>query len=733
MQNLMRTAHQSGRPIAKDFPGRLLLLCLALILPRPSFAFDGTIDVTDTHQSARGDTGTFDTFSRRDAYSVGQRLPLSSHLFLDLRVRRLRELSGSEASGQRVETERITNQPSFLLNYDQTGLRLGLTGGWQERTVTADVGGGSDQEQYQFGATLDADPTRTTDLNANWGHSVIERPDAAGRSETREYTGVLRLRQKLARSYDVGYRYSARSSNLLQQDTRQVFQSHLVEFSGTPTRGAFTSNFRARSQLFRQEVETGSAGLSRVLLVPQNASLTLDDTPDVLDPLEGDPEPVLGLFDGDLDGSTVINVGDSASPVREFGGDYRNIQLDFGEEQEIAGAALYVDRQILLPELFEWHVFVTDDPEGRTWTEVSRAEANVVYEEFGDLRQGWSVSFQTPRNTRHFKLVDVKLGQTLPNLFVTELEVYREDRTEVAKTIDDSQNHRFDATLGYQLTKNLRLGSQTTLRRRSFDESSKDLDEMTQSVSSHWAKGSFLLTGRLGIQRLWSDTRRNTDLVDYSIAARQKWLDDELVATLTWNQSEDQSSDLNRTTASVSMTTRWNPTGRLQVSQRLSRGTRDDEEYLDKSTSMLASTTLRGRPITALTIYLTRTDRWVDREAGTGFEQFRDTSLSANWNPLPLISLSSYVTYQQRDESDWLLRNSLGWSPLPGGRAEFRLSGNTFSDTRTDNTRYSSEASVRWAVRPRVTVDASVESARVKLSGKTTTPIGTSVHLRWSF
>lgn len=733
MQNLMRTADQSGRPNPKHLPGRFLLLCFALILPQPSFAIDGTVDVTDTHQNARGGSGTFDTFSRRDAYSIGQRLPLSSRLFVDLRFRRLRELSGSEASGQRLETERITNQPSFLINYDQTGLRLGLTGGWQERTVTTDVGDGTDQEQYQFGATLDADPTRTTGLNANWGHSVIERPSLTGRIETREHTGVFRLKQQLARSYDAAYRYSARSSNLLQTDTRQIFQSHLLEFSGTPTQGTFTSNFRARSQLFRQEVETGTAGLGRVLLVPQNASLTLDDTPEVLDPLEGDPEPVLGLFDGDLDGSTVINIGDTASPVREFGGDYRNISFDFGEEQAIAGAALYVDRQILLPELFEWHVFVTDDPEGRTWTEVSRAEASVVYQEFGNLRQGWSVTFQSPRTARHFKLVDVKLGGTVPNLFVTELEVYREERTEVARTMEDSQNHRVDASLGYQLSKSLRLGSQTTLRRRSFDESAKDLDEVTQSVSSHWTRGGFLLSGRYGVQRLWSDTRRNTDLVDYSAAARQKWFDDELVATLSWNKSEDQSSNLNRTTQNVSLTTRWNPTGRLHLSQRLSRGTRDDEEFLDRSTSMLASTTLQGRPITTLTINLVRTDRWVDREAGAGFEQFKDTSLSAHWIPLPLISLSSYVAYQQRDESDWLVRNSLGWSPFPGGRTEFRLSGNTFSDTRTDNTRYSSEASVRWTVRPRIIVDASAESARVKLSGETTTPVGTSVHLRWSF
>ena len=68
-----------------------------------------------------------------------------------------------------------------------------------------------------------------------------------------------------------------------------------------------------------------------------------------------------------------INIGDNASVVRQFGGDYRNLGLDFGEPEPFTAMILYVDRVVRFPELIEWLVYVSDDPEGRDWGESAAA------------------------------------------------------------------------------------------------------------------------------------------------------------------------------------------------------------------------------------------------------------------------------------------------------------------------------------------------------------------------
>ena len=51
----------------------------------------------------------------------------------------------------------------------------------------------------------------------------------------------------------------------------------------------------------------------------------------LLDPLEGNPTSEPALYDGNRQAATTIDLGDAAPVVHQFGGDYRNIEYDFGQ------------------------------------------------------------------------------------------------------------------------------------------------------------------------------------------------------------------------------------------------------------------------------------------------------------------------------------------------------------------------------------------------------------------
>ena len=712
-----------------------LSLALAGLFPGSVHAIDGTVTVTDSHQNARAAGVAISTSSRRDILTVGQRIPLASRLFFDARFRTQREISGTKVAGVRLETERITHQPSFLVNYRERWLRVSATGSWYDRRVTSDTAPTAEQTRSQFGAAVNLEPTRSTDLTGTWNRTATEQTSGLNQSgDNREQSLVFGLEQRLPKTWSVDYRFSARSTDAVDRDIERDLRNHFVELAGTPrlAHNRVRTSWRARSQFFHQRVETGTAGVNPVLIIPLSSGLALDDTPEVLDPLEDDPTPVPGLFDGDLDEATPIDIGDDASVVREFGGDYRNIILDLGEPQEISGAVLYVDRRLLLPEVFEWHVFVTDDPEGREWTELVPTAATVAYQEFGGIRQGWEVTFPSPVVARSFKMVDVKLGESIPQLFVTELELFRPGSGEASTETEDSQSHRVDASIDFDVTSGFRVGVQSSLRRRTFEDSALDLDEMDHTFRSQWTRGRFAISGRYGIHRLWSDRRNNTDTADYGVTARQE-IGDEITTTVAWSRTVDLSDTRDQRTDTVSLIARWRPTSRLNVTQRVARGTRTDVAVAGDSRSIVTATTFRGSPFRTLSLDLDRTDRWVDQESGTGFARFSETSLSTTWVPVPLIRLNSFVSYQRRSAGEWVVRNTASWSPFAGGRLEPRFIGSVFSDTRSDNTRYSAQSAVKWKVHRRLTLDGSVETSRVELAGETTTPVSTRVHLLWAF
>ncbi|MCA9759627.1 MAG: hypothetical protein KDA27_27775 [Candidatus Eisenbacteria bacterium] len=714
--------------------GRLCIATLAILISAPAFAIDGAVDVTDQRQTARSGSVTVEAFTRRNVYTVGQRVGVGRHLFLDTNFRTLQELSGTESQGQRNETKRTTLQPSFSAGFDYSVVRLGIDGNWMTRETTSD-NDVPDQDRYQLGATMRLDPFESTAISSSWNHSVNEQTGGlTADTENREDILSINLDQRLPKTFDFGYRFSSRSTDIVHRDIDQLLETHSLQLSGSPSSpgGRLRTNWRARSQFFHQRVETTTSGEGRVLLVPIATGLTLDDTPNELDPLEDDPLPVPGLTDGDLDTTTPVDLGDLAPVVREYGGDYRNLQFDLGEPSEFSSAFLYVDTRILLPELFEWQVYVTDDPDGRLWEEVPLGSVTVRYEELGGVRQGWDVSFASPVTARFFKMVDVKLGVTESHIYVTELEVYRIDPDVTDSASEDSDNHRVDAGVSYDLTSNLRVGVQSSVRRLGYDDSSRDLEEVNHTFQSQWTKGRFLASGRYGIYRLWSDSRNDTDVDEYGLALRQGFATT-LSTTLSWTHTRDQSDVYDRRTQNLSLLGIWTPSRRLRLSQTVARGTRVDESDDSESQSILARTSFHGSPWTPVTIDLDRTDRWVDEASGSGFEKFHDTTLTVSWLPVPLISLSSYVSYQERATEDWIFRNTATWSPYIGRRTELHLSSSSFSDSRTDNTRYSGEAAIRWRVHMRVTVDGSIETSHVELADETTNPVSTRVHLLWTF
>ena len=167
--------------------------------------------------------------------------------------------------------------------------------------------------------------------------------------------------------------------------------------------------------------ETGD-GLS--LQTPLNIGYVLDDSPETLDPLEPQPTPLPALADLDRDTPTSLDIGDDAPPVREYGGDYRNILVDFGDAQTLAAATLYVDRVVSFPQFLTWRIYVSDDPDANTWQAVPDADYTAIYTERTDGRQAWDFEFATPLVSRRWKFVDVKSGPVEPELFVTELELY---------------------------------------------------------------------------------------------------------------------------------------------------------------------------------------------------------------------------------------------------------------------------------------------------------------------
>ena len=710
------------------------LATLLILLPGSAAAVDVTLNWRDSHQTGRTEESTFAARWRRESLIARQAIrPLESHLLLDLNFRAQRETSGSDATGVDVESEREIWQPDASLAWRTRRLTVGVKGNRLEQRATGAIASSPEATRIQYGAWLEAKPAERTRFSSNWVHTTSEDRDAFDvTTETRQSSGFVNVEHGLSEDWRFDYNFSGVSSDLTARSTNRRQYTHGFQIQGDPSflDERLDTSFRLHSRLFTQKIDSGGDELT-VLRTPLRVGLLLDDTPEVHDPLEEEVTPIGGLADGDRETLTILDIGDDAPVVREFGGDYRNVRYDFGENEEFASALLFVNERLIDPALVEWRVYVSDDPEGAQWEEVGPERASVRWREWATILQGWEVTFVEGVSGRYLKLVDVKRGETVPHLFLTELEVYVRDLEALTKTEEDSQSHEFETTLGYDLTPSVRLGWRSRVGRRMFEDSLRDLDELDNGFTTTWTGGRYRLSGGWANQRVASDLRRNTDVTTWQASAA-RLRTDSFGSKLSWSLTDDNSGDFDRVTQSIALNSTWRAAPRLTLTQGLSHGWRHDRVLDDRSRSWSVSHRLRSTPWTTFSLDLDRSDRWVDVEAGTGFQNFSDSGAQASWTPVSQVTVAADARYYERRTTDWTSRQSVTWSPLTDGDVTLRLSGTGYRDSRDDVWRIGAGVLSEWRVRPGLRAMASVDTQRYRLRGIDNTPVGTQVHISWT-
>jgi hypothetical protein len=183
----------------------------------------------------------------------------------------------------------------------------------------------------------------------------------------------------------------------------------------------------------------------------------------------------------------------------------------------------------------------------------------------------------------------------------------------------------------------------------------------------------------------------------------------------------------------LSMGAVWKAAPRLRFRQRIAYGVRSESDPGSHSNSITVVTAVESRPVSSLVVNVDRSDRWVDLEAGAGFQEFNETGIRIDWSPFPRISFSNYAKYFVRERSDWNVRSTGSWTLLTTGTVELGVSGSSFRDTRTDGTQQGVSANAKWKLRARMVVDGSVGVQRLKTAGSVDTPVATNLHAAWSF
>jgi hypothetical protein len=710
------------------------VLSAALLLAgSPARAVDGRVDVRGTSQDGRAGAESYETSTLRVDTALDQHLDLGGGLFLRLHFGSLREETDSRGATFGSDFTTTTQSPTFTLSYGRRAVRVGLSGSGFRKRYTGTGFSGREDERFDLGFWMRGSP--------DWGRWYVRlqeagtwrRDDLAPDRASRDRLLGGGTRADLAGVGRLSYDLSRNETRIETADTRTTFTRHALQLQrdGVIVDDRLRYSLDARSNFMIQDVTADISG-GRELLLPVAAGYTLDDTPEILDPLEPAPIPLPGLVDGDRTGPTSLDLGDDASVVREYGGDYRNLVLDFGDDAGIGAAVLYVDRRISFPDFLRWRLFVSDDPEGSIWSEIGSDAFSAVYREWDTGRQGWVFEVAPTATTRRLKLVDVKLGPTEPTILVTELEVYGPAEGPAVPDRNTVARHRLTGMMEYDLRRDLTLRYDGDLNERRSSDDARDLSGTSHTVGARWRPGPWYVQGALERHRLNSPTRQNTDTrgISASVArdlGRSVW------SRLSWSRTEDDSRQLDKTTDHLTLDASWRIAPALRLTQQISRGRLEDRSYDLDSRSWTLATNLFSSPRPSLNIDLRRVDRWVDQEAGTGFSRFNDTEGSVRWAILPLLTVSSQIRYELRDEGDWLTRHLLSWTPLPGGSMELRVNLSHYRDTRSD-TRLSGLGTVAtWSARPRLRLEGGLEWQDYERRGARSRPFNTHFRANWSF
>jgi len=695
-------------------------------------ALDGQIDVQGNRQEGRagGEAYTTSTLYLDDSFE--QLFRLSPGLAGRLQFRNRREDLTSRYGGLATDLTTVLNQPTASLTYRGGNLRALLSAGAFRKT-------------WQ-GAGLDGFRDERLDWSANargvpgWGSWYARYQDTASwrreaplpETESRDRLLSAGVERTWQRYGELRYGYTRSDNRSLTGGTRRLFGSHNVQYrkSGSLDSRRLRYALDARTRLLSQRIELG--GDRRTLLVPLAIGYVLDDTPETLDPLEPAPSPLPALADLDLDAPAGLDIGDEQSVVREYGGDYRNLVVDFGETTAMSRAVLYAADIVRFPAFLNWRVFVNDDPEGVAWSELPAGAAVVDYHDWGNGRQGWTIDFTGGLAVRRFKLVDVKTGPTEAVIALTELEVEGPPSGAAGASESDVARHQLIGNLEYDVRADLTLAYDASFDERRYDDGARDLSGANHRFGATWRRGPWTAGGAYHINRLDSPSRSSTDVEGYafSVTRRER---ERLWSRLGWSRLVDRSRDLDKVTENASLDVAWQPAPALRLQQQVSHARLDDYATDSDSRSWTVSTTVTCSPRPQLNVNLRRVNRWVSAVVGAGFEPFNDTQLDFGWRILPLLTLNSFARYEQRRRDDWLLRHYLTWNPLPGGSTSLQVSLSDQQDTRTDTHQQGAALLAVCRARPRLTLEGGVEVQQYDRDGESNSPFNTSFRIHWSF
>ncbi|MHB8079325.1 MAG: hypothetical protein ACYDIE_08735 [Candidatus Krumholzibacteriia bacterium] len=713
-------------------------IAATLLAAAPARALDGWADLRGYRQQGRAGTSAYTTRSVQSEGRLDERIDFSRALYLQIRYGALREANWSDFDGAQSDYETITQQPNAILTFRRDTFRLGLSAdGYRRDYYGAGLAGRRD-DRLEYGLWSQYEIGRLR-LNLRWFDAELERRDDSGieASRTRERTGSAGARLTLPAGGDLAYTYTENDHYDRALDSRNLFRTHAIEYRGTLAVGdRVRLSWDAQTRFFTQTL-TGPLTGGRNLLLPLTGGYRIDDTPLIEDPLEASTTQVSALYDNDRTTPTTINIGDAATVGHEFGGDARNLRYDFGVARELGLALLYVDRLVVFNRLIHWRAYVSDDPEGRIWTELPDSAATITWREWDASLRGWQIDFPVPPGgqpvrARFFKLVDAKDGPTLPDLYVTELEVYDRQEASRAGSRESTVRQRVDTDLVYQFARDWQFRYALHLDEQRYDNDVNNLSGTGQSAQLRWARRLWSAGASFESQRLRSASRADTDTRLWGLnAARGNGT--RLTTGLSWIRQDDRSRELPRVTDTYALQSNYTILPALTVSERVTYGRVRDEAYGGGSRAWVVTGLVRSAPRPNLGIDLWHTRRWIDDAAGAGFTPYNESESLVRWSPWPLVSLSSQVRYQVREDADWLVRHLASWTPLVGGSMELQLSLDDFRDTRADLSQRGGGFTLTWRPRARLTLEAGLEKTRFKQRGELSWPLSSNARVNWTF
>jgi hypothetical protein len=708
-------------------------IALASLCANPVLAAHGVLSVRGNHQE--GQAGAF-AYSSDDIHysaSIEERIRLIQGLNARSGYLHTWETRDNQVGNVLSEFDKWVQRPNVSLSYSTSRFRTGWS--WY----------GLRTEQKNQGVTFSRSDRFDNSLYANLdlgrGHlesrfqaGSSEREDAAGRQENTDRMWHTSIQFPLGDRDQLQYGYSRSNLHAITTGSKTIYDRHSMEYQGH--RGFAGDKGRvsltARSNFFRQETIQEFAG-SWEYIEPDWTGFVLDDTPEFQDPLELNPVEAAGLRDHNLESATGINIGDSGQLVREFGGDYRNIIFDFGDSVEMVAADLYIDIPLVLPALMQWQVFGNDDPDGREWgMPLGADQVSVVYREWANGRQGWEFRFTDSISYRRLKLVNIKLGAMEPDIFLTELEVFRPVAAQKNGVESKSNRHRIGGSAAYQWNEDFSMKYGVSVDVRRFDSGGRNSTGLGQTAGFDWRTGGWIVAGHYQNSSRWRDSETDTDINSQALSVTPQ-KKGSFHTRFSAGRNRDKSYGRDLASYSLSSDTRWDVAPQLNFNQRVSYGYRQDGTNDLDSHSWALITRMRSSPRRRLRVDVTRRDRWVSQEAGYGFMTFNDTDGLIAWSVTNQIAASSRIRYQVRDEGEWVLRHFLSWAPLPGGNLEIRLFMNGFRDTRNESSQVGQGINVTWHPRSRLYLDAGYTVSKYRKGDEERSPQNLQFRGTWSF